>query len=72
MNANPLTEEQQAAREVDDLVDELELTLDRHQRCLLHRLRLAAETLGAVRSAATLTLLSPPERHLSRRCQIPA
>jgi hypothetical protein len=54
--------EQQAAREVDDLVDELEPTLNHHQRCLLHRLRLAAETLGAVRGAATLTHIVAPSK----------
>jgi hypothetical protein len=41
-----------AARDVDDLVDELELTLDDRQRRLLHQLRLSAETLGAVRATS--------------------
>jgi hypothetical protein len=41
---------QQAAKDdVRHLVDELEQTLDGRERRLLHRLRLAAETLGAVR-----------------------
>jgi hypothetical protein len=43
----------QAADEVQRLVDELEPTLEPCERRLLHQLRLAAETLGAmqVRSA---------------------
>jgi hypothetical protein len=41
-----------AAAEVHQLVDELEPTLDDRQRRLLHRLRLAAESLGAIRAAA--------------------
>jgi hypothetical protein len=72
MYAIPSIDEQNAARDVDDLIDELEATLDRDQRQLLHRLRLAAETLGAIRSAQTLTLTSPSDRRLRRRSQIPA
>jgi hypothetical protein len=40
-----------AADEVQRLVDELEQTLDARERRLLHQLRLAAESLGAVRAA---------------------
>jgi hypothetical protein len=43
-----------ARREVAELVGDLEPTLTDHQRSLLHQLRLAAESLGAVR--ATLAL----------------
>jgi hypothetical protein len=43
-----------ARREVAELVDELEPTLTDYQRSLLHQIRLAAESLGAVR--ATLAL----------------
>jgi hypothetical protein len=46
--------QQAAAREVDTLVDDLEPTLDSHQRRLLHQLRLAAETLGAVRATSQI------------------
>src|SRR5688500_4334518 len=38
-----------AADEVEQLVSELEPTLNAHQRRLLHQVRLAAESLGAVR-----------------------
>jgi hypothetical protein len=48
-----------AAREVDALIDDLEPTLDSHQRRLLHQLRLAAETLGAVRAGSHLKRYSP-------------
>ena len=40
-----------AADEVDQLVSELEPTLDAYQRRLLHQVRLAAESLGAIRVA---------------------
>ena len=40
-----------AADEVDQLVSELEPALNAHQRRLLHQLRLAAESLGAIRVA---------------------
>ena len=50
---------QAAAREVDALIDHLEPTLDSHQRRLLHQLRLAAETLGAVRATSQLKRYSP-------------
>ena len=40
-----------AADEVDRLVGELEPTLNAYQRRLLHQIRLAAESLGAVRVA---------------------
>ncbi len=43
-----------AADEVDRLVDELEPTLDAWQRRLLHQIRLAAESLGAVGAASLL------------------
>jgi hypothetical protein len=43
-----------AAREVTELVCELEPTLTDHQRSLLHQLRLAAESLGAVRASLAL------------------
>ena len=43
-----------AARELDALIAELEPTLDPHQRRLLHRIRLAAESLGVARAAANL------------------
>jgi len=48
-----------AAREVDALIDHLEPTLDSHQRRLLHQLRLAAETLGAIRASSQLKRYSP-------------
>ena len=40
------------ADDVDRLVDELESTLDAKQRRLLHQVRLAAESLGALRAAS--------------------
>jgi hypothetical protein len=40
-----------ATREVSDLVGQLEADLTDHQSALLHRLRLAAESLGALRAA---------------------
>ena len=43
-----------AAEEVQRLVDKLELTLDARERRLLHQLRLAAESLGAVQTASPL------------------
>ena len=43
-----------AAAEVDELVAELEGSLDAHQRRLLHQLRLAAESLGTIRASASL------------------
>ena len=49
-----------AEAEVRRLVDELEATLDGRERRLLHQLRLAAETLGAVR--ATWIRPSHPSR----------
>lgn len=51
---SPTDLQRAAASEVDQLVDELEQTLDPHQRRLLHQLRLAAETLGAIRATAGL------------------
>jgi hypothetical protein len=51
---SPADFQRSAAAEVDWLVDLLEPTLDAHQRRLLHQLRLAAETLGAVRATAGL------------------
>jgi hypothetical protein len=48
-----------AAREVEGLIDSLEPTLDGHQRRLLHQLRLAAETLGAIRATSQLKRYSP-------------
>ena len=44
--------EEQAASDVTALVLELERTLDQRERHLLHRLRLCAETLGAVRASS--------------------
>jgi hypothetical protein len=56
----PLDDVQQAAaREVDALIDNLEPTLDSHQRRLLHQLRLAAETLGAIRATSQIKRYSP-------------
>jgi hypothetical protein len=43
-----------ASREVTELVRELEPTLTDRQRSLLHQLRLAAESLGAVRASLAL------------------
>jgi len=51
--------QQAAAREVDALIDDLEPTLDGHQRRLLHQLRLAAETLGAVRATVQMKRYAP-------------
>ncbi len=42
--------QREAAADVDRLVNALEPTLDRDQRRLLHQLRLAAETLGAIQA----------------------
>jgi len=50
---------QAAAREVEALIDSLEPTLDGHQRRLLHQLRLAAETLGAIRATSQIKRYSP-------------
>ena len=53
LDAVPLDHAQRvAADEVDQLVGELEPTLDAYQRRLLHQVRLAAESLGAIRVAA--------------------
>lgn len=49
-----------ASLAVDDLVSQLEPGLDPHQRSLLHQLRLAAETLGAVRATSQLADLGRP------------
>ena len=43
-----------ASAEVDELVAELELSLDAPERRLLHQLRLAAESLGTVRASVSL------------------
>jgi hypothetical protein len=43
-----------ATDEVQRLVDELEPTLDAYQRRLLHQVRLAAESLGAIGAASLL------------------
>ena len=43
-----------AAAEVDDLIAELEPLLNARERRLLHQLRLAAESLGAIRASASL------------------
>lgn len=52
LDAVPLDHAQRvAADEVDRLVSELEPTLDAYQRRLLHQVRLAAESLGAIRVA---------------------
>jgi hypothetical protein len=53
LDAVPLDDAQRvAADEVDQLVSELEPTLDAYQRRLLHQVRLAAESLGAIRVAS--------------------
>jgi hypothetical protein len=39
------------SREVSELIDQLEGGLTDHQSALLHQLRLAAESLGAMRAA---------------------
>ena len=53
LDAVPLDHAQRvAAAEVDRLVSELEPTLDAYQRRLLHQVRLAAESLGAIRVAS--------------------
>jgi hypothetical protein len=53
LDAVPLEHAQRvAADEVDQLVSELEPTLDAYQRRLLHQVRLAAESLGAIRVAS--------------------
>jgi hypothetical protein len=46
-----------ASREVEELVQQLEPQLTDRQSSLLHQLRLAAESLGAVR--ATMALRRP-------------
>ena len=52
LDAVPLDHaERVAADEVEQLVSELEPTLDAYQRRLLHQVRLAAESLGAIRVA---------------------
>jgi hypothetical protein len=51
--------ERAAAQEVETLIDDLEPSLDSHQRRLLHQLRLAAETLGAVRASVQMKRYSP-------------
>ena len=43
-----------AAAEVDELIAELESSLDARERRLLHQLRLAAESLGTIRVSASL------------------
>jgi len=43
-----------AAAEVDELIAELEGSLDARERRLLHQLRLAAESLGTIRASASL------------------
>lgn len=43
---------ERASADLDRLVDELEPTLDACQRRLLHQVRLAAESLGAIRVAS--------------------
>jgi hypothetical protein len=53
LDAVPLDHTQRvAADEVDQLVAELEPTLDAYQCRLLHQVRLAAESLGAIRVAS--------------------
>jgi hypothetical protein len=46
--------ERLASDDLNRLVDRLEATLDAPQRRLLHQIRLAAESLGAVRAVVTL------------------
>lgn len=58
-NLGPLLIDE-AARTVDELIAELEPTLDHNQCRTLHRLRLAAESLGMLR-AATQALHVLPE-----------
>jgi hypothetical protein len=48
---DPESEVRLATHEVQRLVDQLELTLDTPERRLLHQLRLAAESLGGLRTA---------------------
>src|SRR5204862_3645247 len=43
-----------AAAEVDELIAELEPSLNARERRLLHQLRLAAESLGTIRASASL------------------
>lgn len=43
-----------ATADLDRLVDELESTLDADQRRLLHRVRLMAESVGAIRAAVAV------------------
>jgi hypothetical protein len=51
---SPSELQRDAAVEVELLVQMLEPTLDPYQRRLLHQLRLAAETYGAIRAATGL------------------
>ena len=43
-----------AAAEVDELIAELEPSLNARERRLLHQLRLASESLGTIRASASL------------------
>ena len=52
-----------AAREMDGLIAALEPTLDAYQRRLLHRIRLAAESLALARAAARLRADPILDRH---------
>ena len=58
----------EAARAVEELVAELEPSLEHDKRRLLHRLRLAAESLGMLRATAEALngLPSPGNAELSR------
>jgi len=49
-----------AARDLDALIAELEPTLDSDQRRLVHRIRLAAESLGVAVAIANLRPRSEP------------
>ncbi|MCC7367425.1 MAG: hypothetical protein IT306_03325 [Chloroflexi bacterium] len=51
-----------AARAVEELIAELEPSLDRSQRRALHRLRLAAESLGMLRAATQALHVIPESR----------
>ena len=53
---------EEAARAVEDLITELEPTLDHNQRRALHRLRLAAESLGMLRAATQALHVIPESR----------
>jgi hypothetical protein len=59
LTRSPADFQRAAAAEVDLLIDQLEPTLDERQRRLLHQLRLAAETLGAVRASTGHQLSRP-------------